>query len=246
MAELTELEKKTEEVRLERQKRYHMVEIKNDIEEIREMAERTMTYAIELYPEMVGIPDWNVVVMTSVQFIRQIYTYLASIRDKDKAEVFVDLGEFIRFSIEYGITESADKDATFNPKAIAKSEMYYDNEDASKNKLRTDVPEIDFSSLESIAISAQNTLRSDFGYILGDWRYIIYITVSFLRIVRDYLIQHRNDKDYGCMINFAELITFSIERFGEEGEPEQYQITFGPGKAFKLPSKGDDKSENND
>ena len=245
MAEITELDKKTEEVRQERQRKFHMVEIKNDREEIRLMAEQTMKYAVELYPEMASIPDWNVVVMTTIQFVKQIFAYLASKRDKDKTEVFVDLGEFARFSVEFGTTENADKDATFNPKVVVKSELMYDNEVAENNKLKTTVPEIDYSSLETLTIATQNSLRSDFGYIMGDWRYIIYITVSFFRVVKDYLVKHKDDRDYGCIINFAEMLDFCIEKYGEEGEPTQYAINFGPGKAFKIPAKSDADSENN-
>ena len=55
------LEEKTEQVETERSKKYHLTEIKNNREEIREMSEQTLDYAQTIYPKLPDIPDWGVI-----------------------------------------------------------------------------------------------------------------------------------------------------------------------------------------
>lgn len=245
---IQELEKKTEEARKERQKNYHMVEIKNNREDIRIICERTIDLAEEYYSkEMDRIPEWSIVSITVISFVKQAVAFLVDRATKEMNKVTIDIGDFITFGIEYGVTLEADgKDATFNPLTIVGKEMYFDNENMDNNKLPKDAPNIELTSdIETICQGALNTLKSMYGIIIGDWRYVIYIFVSFMRNVKQYLIQHKDQNDsWGCVINFAEVLDFTIEKCGEEDEPAFYVINFGPGKDFKITQKDDDKSEN--
>lgn len=241
---IEELKEKTEEAVLERARKYSSIEITNNKKEISEMAIETLSYIKTIYPELPSIPDSVIVYMATINFIKQTYMFLAKKRTKDMGETYVDLGDFVRFSIEFGTTENADKDGTFNPKLTVKSELMYDNETPANNKIKSEAPVIDFDAdIETIAKGASNLLKSS-GIIFQDWRNIVQIVLAFLRVVKDYLIKHKDDNEYGLVINLAEIVDLAIEKYGEEGEEPRYEICFGPGKALKLESKGDDLSEN--
>ena len=234
---INELEKRTEEVRKEREKKYHLTEIRNNREEIRKMGERCATYAVEIYPELESIPDWSVAPVTTIEFVKQVYQYLAKMRKKEMQETFLDFGKFARFSIEFGVTETADGDATFNPKITVMEEMTYDNENPENNKISMETPVIDMSSdIESVAVATSNNLKALCDLHFEDWRGIVQVVAAFFRVVKEYLIEHKDDNPYGITINFAEVLDLCIEKYNEEDDKVGYAINFGPGKELKLTS----------
>lgn len=241
-----ELAKRTEEVESERKKKYHLTEIKNDREKIREISEKTMSYAREIYPALPQIPDWGIIPSVMIEFMSQTYNFLAQKSTKEMKEVQFEFGDFYTVSIEFGTTEDADKDATFNPKFVVGKELSYDNDIASNNKLSKEAPEIDLNSeLETIIKGAQNILHSKYGFIFEDWRYILYIVVATLRVEKDFLIAHKDDEEWGLRINFAEVYDMQIEKANQEDGEVKFYINMGPGKGFKLPAKDDEGTESN-
>ena len=241
-----ELKKETEKVELERNKRYQLFEIRNNLEEIRTISEQTCTYAVELYPDIVCIPDWSLVPRIVMEYVKATYDFLKSKRTKDMRETFVDFGDFVHFGIEFGTTENADKDATFNPIITVKSELMYDNDTKNGNKLKREVPDINLNNdIEVICQGAKNVLKSKFGVIIEDWRNIAYITLSFFRIAKDYLIKNKDAEGIGLIINLGEVLDLCIEKYGDDENPK-YAINFGAGKSLKMDyAKSDEKSENN-
>lgn len=240
------LEEKTEQVETERSKKYHLTEIKNNREEIREMSEQTLDYAQTIYPKLPDIPDWGVTPMAFIEFMNQAYSFLANKATKNMNEVQVVFGDFFTLSIEFGTTKDAYKDATFNPKIVVGPEMIYDNENPENNKLRTDTPVIELTSdIETIGNGAKNVLKSKYGFIFEDWRDIVYIVASFLRIAKKFMVEHKDTEEWGLKINVAEIADIQIEKYKLDDDTFNYAINMGPGKAFKLPAKSDEKSEDN-
>lgn len=227
--------------------RYQLFEITNNLEEIRIMSEATCNYVPQIYPELSNIPEWSIIPRIVMEFVKESFNFLKAKRKKDISEVFVNVGNFVHFGIEFGTTEDADKDATFNPIITVGDEIAYNNGNKTANKLKKEAPDIDYDNdISYICSSAKNLLQSKFGLFIEDPRSILEIFVAFCRIAKDYLIKHKDDDEIGIIINLGEVIDMAIEKFGDD-ENIQYAINFAPGKMLKVDyAKSDKDSENND
>ena len=244
---LEELNKKTEQAERERNGRYQLFEIRNDLEEIRNISERTCEYAGEIYPSIAGIPEWSIIPRIVMEFITATFQFLKTKRKKGMSETFVELPNFVHFGIEFGTTEDAEKDATFNPIITVMGELTYDNEHPENNVIPKAAPEMDFdTNIQFISETANNVLKGKYGIIIEDWKSIPYIFIAFSRVAKEYLVNHKDDKGDFLTINLGNVMDMVIEKYdGESGE--SYDIGFGPGKTLKMDyAKSDEESENND
>ena len=68
---INELSAEIEKVETERRKRYPLLEIVNNREQIREIAENTLEYAGELYPSLKGLEYWEVVPRMAIELMNR-------------------------------------------------------------------------------------------------------------------------------------------------------------------------------
>lgn len=244
---LEELAKKREKAELDKNSRYQLFEIRNNLEEIRTMSERTCDYVVSIYPELVSIPEWSIIPRVVMEFVKASFDHLKAKRKKDISETFIEIDNFIHFGIEFGTTDNADKDATFNPIITTMGELLYDNTNPDNNKISKDAPILNLTNdIEFVAISAKNVLQNRFGLIIEDWRSIVYIFVAFCRVAKEYLVKNKDNDEVGIIINIGEVIDVSIEKYGADDDHLEYAINFGPGKTLKMDyAKSDEISENN-
>lgn len=235
-----ELSKMQKEAERERFKRQPTLDIVNNLEEIRKISEATLSYVGTLYPDMAELPMdlWHIVPRVAVEFMKGCYDFLNKHKKKDMTEAKIEIGDFIKFSIEYGTTENSDIDATFNPKIEIGAELQYDNDKGVKNDfILSDPPLIDENqNIEFICKVAQNVLKDRFGVIIDDWRAILHIFVAFIRQVKYFLVCNKDKDECGCEINLCEVVDLSIEKYDVEDGVE-YCIQISPGQQLKLDSK---------
>lgn len=244
---IEELEKRIEKEEMERRKRYPLLDVVTNRAEIREISEDTLKYMSELYPEIESMPAhlWEVVPRITIEMLKEVFNYLSGMKSTDNGEVSYTLGNFLKIGIEYGTTEDADKDGTFNPVISVLSEMAYDNNVDTNNKLSHEIPIFtDTTTLQDICTKVTNTLKTKYGIVITQWTAVQDIFAAFMRIARQYLIKHRDDTEYGVEINLADVVDMSIERYtGDNGD--EYCIQIAPGQIAKLQfSKNDEVTEN--
>lgn len=243
---LEELNKKTEQAERERNGRYQLFEIRNDLEEIRNISERTCEYAGQIYPSIAGIPEWSIIPRVVMEFVTSTFKFLKNKKKKGMSETFVELPNFIHFGIEFGTTEDAEKDATFNPIIKVMGELMYDNENPDNNIIPKTAPDMELdTNIQFISEDANNILKSKYGIIIEDWKMIPEIFIAFSRVAKEYLVAHKDDKGDFLTINLGNVMDMVIEQYdGDSGN--NYDIGFGPGKTLKMDyAKSDEESENN-
>lgn len=244
---IEELSKKIKDEELEKRKRYPILDIVNNREEIREIAEQTIAYAGELYPELKGLSKYVIVPRIVIEVMLQYYKLIDSKKAKGK-NVYINIGDFLNIGIEYGDTATGDKLGTFNPIIKTGPELQYYNDDPSKNELTKTLPVFnseDESQLEFVCKNTQNVLKSNFGIIVDEWTSISKIFTSFLRVTRDYLIKHKDDEgaEAGLDIYLGTVLDIGIAAEDTDNGVE-YIIQFAPGQTFKFDNaKSDEDSE---
>lgn len=232
----------------ERKKRYPLLDVVNNLEELRRISENTTKYIGEMYPDIGESLDglWDIVIRTSLEFSKSVFKILEKEKTTKASVVSVDIENFMRFGIEYGTTEDGDKNATFNPIVTLLGDMLYDNDDPEKS-LHVSIPQYlgeNDNTIENICKDAQTTMQTKYGVIIEDWRIILRIFIAFSVQTRAYLIEHKDDNDYGFDINFGNVLDIGIERYGLDGEKIKYCIQFAPHQIPKLDnSKNDDNTE---
>lgn len=243
---INELSAEIEKEEVERRKRYPLLEIVNNREEIRNIAEDTLKYIGELYPSLKDLDYWEVVPRMAIEFMKQYFSIAESKKSADKC-VFVSMGEFMSIGIESGKTLGADKDGTLNPIIKTGPELAFDNENADANKLKKTEPVFtpeDQETLDFVSKHVQNTLKSKFGIIVEDYHDIAHIALSFFRLIREYLIQHKDQEEYGLDIDLGNVLDIGIQKYTDDNGGFKYCIQFAPGQSFKMDnSKDDDKTE---
>ena len=245
-----ELEVLQKEVERDRKRRYPTIDIVNNREEIRIISENTLTYAGTIYDDLKDLPEdiWHIVPTAVCEFMKGCYSFLNAHKKKDMTEARIEIGDFIKFAIEYGTTENADTDATFNPLIELGAELQYYNDDPSKNTVPTTAPDIpEDQNVEFVCKVAQNVLKDKYAITIEDWRSILHLFVAFIRQAREFLILHKdsddeNADDCGCEINLCEVVDLGIEKYDTDKGVE-YCIQFAPGQQLKLASKDNEKTE---
>ena len=242
---INELSAEIEKVETERRKRYPLLEIVNNREQIREIAENTLEYAGELYPSLKGLEYWEVVPRMAIELMKQFFALAESKKSADKC-VFVQMGEFMSIGIESGKTNDADKDGTLNPIITVGPELAYDNDDETANKLKKTEPVFsieDQETLDFVSKHVQNTLKAKFGILVEDYHDIARIALSFFRLIRQYLIDHKDDEEYGVDIDLGNVLDIGVSKYTADDGSFKYCIQFAPGQTFKVGAKGDDETE---
>ena len=244
---IEELGKKIEKETLERRRRYPLLDIVDNRAEIRAISEESLKYAAKLYPELSGLKEnnyWEIVPRIVMELLKEVFKDLSAKRNTETGEVSYELGDFLKIAIEYGTTQDAEKDGTFNPVISVKDELKYDNEVDINNKLRTDVPVFeDINTLQELCANVSKTMLDKYTIVISQWTAIMQLFVAFMRTTKDYLIKHKDDTDYGVEINLGDVIDMNIEKYiGESGD--EYVIQIAPGQIAKLEfSKSDEKTE---
>lgn len=244
---IEELASKIDKETLERRRRYPLLDITDNRTEIRTISEHALKYAAELYPELESFKNsnyWEIIPRVTIELLKEVFRKLSEQRSTETGEVFYELGDFLRIGIEYGTTQDADKDGTFNPVISVKSEMVYDNMTDVNNKLRTNVPVFDdINTLQELCGNVTKTLLDKYTIMINQWNAVLQLFVSFMRCTRDYLVKHKDDTEYGTDINLADVVDMSIEKYiGDSGD--EYVIQVAPGQVAKLEfSKSDEKTE---
>ena len=245
---IEELTKKIEKEDLERRKRYPLLDIVNNRAEIRTISEDSLKYCAEVYPELKALYDqnlWELVPRITIELLKEVFNFVSSKKSKESGEVSYDIGEFLKIGIEYGETNDAEKEGTFNPIISVKSEMTFDNVIDVNNKVPSDKADFgDSITLQEICTKVTDTLMTKFGVKVSHYNAVLNIFASFMRMTKQYLIKHRDDTEYGVEINLADVVDISIEKYiGDSGD--EYCIQVAPGQIAKLQfAKNDDETEN--
>lgn len=243
------LAEEVERAEKERAKRYPLLDVVNNLEDLRRISEDTVKYAGEMYPDLGEALDglWEVVIRTSLEFSKSVFKILEKEKSTKASMVSVEIDNFMRFGIEYGTTEDGDKDATFNPIVTILGDMVYDNDNPEETEKVVQVAQYlgeNDNTIETICKDTQTTMQTKYGVIIEDWRNILRIFIAFAVQTRAYLIDHKDDNDYGMDINFGNVLDIGIERYGLEDEKIQYCIQFAPHQIPKLENaKNDDNTE---
>lgn len=246
---LENLAEEVEKAEKERAKRYPLLDVVNNLEDLRKISEDTVRYAGELYPDLGESLEglWEVVIRTSLEFSKSVFKILGNEKTTKASMVSVEIENFMKFGIEYGTTEDGDKDATFNPVVTILGDMVYNNDNPTETEKVVKVAQYlgeNDNTLENICKDTQTTMKTKYGVIIEDWRNILRIFIAFAVQTRAYLIDHKDDNDYGMDINFGNVLDIGIERYGMEDEKIQYCIQFAPHQIPKLEhAKNDDNTE---
>lgn len=245
---IEKLSEKIEKEELERRKRYPLLDIVNNRAEIRTISDNALDYCLTVYPELKALRDrnkWDLLPRVTIELITGVFNFIAAKKTKESGEVSYDLGDFLRIGIEYGETDDAEKEGTFNPIISVKSEMQYDNEIDVNNKVPYEKAIFDDSTtLQEICSKVIDILYTKFGVKITHYSAILNMFAAFMRMTKQYLIEHRDDTEFGVEINLADVVDMSIEKYiGDSGD--EYCIQIAPGQIAKLQfAKNDDITEN--
>ena len=244
---IEELSKKIKDEELQKRKRYPILDIVNNREEIREISEQTLEYMGELYPELKDLATWEIVVRVVMETMIQYYKVVDSKKKKGQS-IFITIGDFLTIGIEYGET-NGDKVGTMNPIITTGPELQYYNDDDEKNKLSQTIPVLnteDQSQMEFVAKNVQNILKSNYGIVIEPWTIIPRMFTAFLRVSRDYLIRHKDAESYGMDIYLGNVLDIGIAKEDTDNGVE-YIIQYAPGQTFKFDhAKSDEETEKDD
>ena len=245
---MEELNVALENAEKEQNKKYTLWTCVNNVEEIRMLAEETIQYAGTLYSSMKKLNAdeiWEVVPRIVSDVMVEIFKVIDAKKEKGKS-ISTKIGDFMECIIEYAGTVDADKEGTFNPTIIVGPELQYDNDNPKNNELPTTEPlfePAEQTTMDFVCKNVQMKLKTKYGIIAEDYKMIEYIFTSFLRKVKQYLVQHRDDADYGCMFYVGEAMTFGLNKY-DTNDGVKCDIGINPGRIIKCEyAKSDEKSE---
>lgn len=257
---MTELDKKIEQASVEKALRYPMMRIKDNLKEIREIGERAQDYFVKLDPEVLRPNRWEPIPQITMDFLNSVFKYLGDRKTTEVAEIYLNVGNIMRVSIEYASTKGADKEGTLNPKITVGPDMDFNKREYEDSMtieqaetLRVDGCEHlpiqffdDRKVIKEICMELKPKLYTNYGIKITDssWGIIPLSVVAFFRCAKDWLIQHKDDGECGVQINLGNTVFIGVEKEGLEEDDVEYFIYITPGQNFKLDyAKGDDKTE---
>ena len=264
---MTELEKEIQQAAIEKARKYPLLDISDNRKEIREIAQRTQDYMIELNPDVKRIKIWEAIPRIVIEFIKASFTKLSKSDTAANGVSSVIIGDIMELGIEYLVTsDAAGKEGNITPFIRCRSEFKWENNaipyrdevpaDIAK-ELREEKCEglpIQFydnrDEIKDISLIAAKVLEDEAGIILGvekDWWLIPLVVVSFFRKTKEFLIEHKDDGEIGIDIDFANLIQISICKEGgmEEDDPIDYILSITPQQIFKKDNAKDDNITEN-
>lgn len=230
-------------------KRYTLWTAVNNLEEIREMCEDTIRYAGTIYKSMAKLnPDeiWEIVARVVSDVIINLFKVVDEKKEVGKS-ISTKIGDFMTITIEHAETLDADKDGTFNPMIEVGPELQYDNVEPKNNALPDKQPMFDpeeQTTLDFVCKNVQTTMKSKYGVMIEDYKMIEYIFTSFLRTMKQYMIEHKDDNAYGCDISLGETINVGLTKYDQQDGSVRCCIGIEPGRIIKMEyAKSDEKSE---
>lgn len=244
------LQEQIEKEQAQKRQMYPLMDVAKSHKEIREISEKTLEYMVKLYPDIDGLTVWEFVPRVTIETLLEYYKLIDS-KKKQGQNVYISIGDFMTIGIEYG-TLNAQKVGTFNPVITTGPElMYYNNpDDADKNKLSMSIPVLndeDTRNMEFVCKNVANTIKRNYSLAVSDWRIIYQIFIAFLRVSRDYLIEHKDSEEEGYIgmdIYLGVVLDFGITLETDENGTTRYVIAYKPGQDFKFNhAKSDEGSE---
>lgn len=269
--ETTTLEEKINQANIERARKYPLLNISDNRAEIREIAQETQDYIVELNPEIKRPHIWEAIPRIVIELITATFDELKKHSVTKTGLEKVTFGDIMEMGVEYTTTSDADKFGNITPFCTCRSEWQYENislpyqDDVPSDIARTLESEqcsglpIQFYEnrevIKSISIAAFRELHTKYGIKFSadvedtrSWWLIPFITMAFMRKAREYLVKHKDDGEIGVSINFADLISFGIRKEGgiDEDDPIDYVLFIEAGQIFKkdnAKSDGDTELE---
>lgn len=251
------LDDAVKEASIERARRFPLLDISENIAEIREISVMAQPYVCEMNPELVKPEPWELITQSVIQVLLATFEYLNKKKSTEFNEVYIPLGTLITVSIRYGETKTGDKVGTFNPCIKVGKDMDYQfreerYNDSMSADMAADLKEIGMEYLhpmfydtrdimKGIFDTAAANIASKYGVNIPDTEALSYIVVAFFRKAKEFLIAHKDDNEgFGTEINIGRLVTIGIEKQADGN----YFIFVTPGQEFKMEhAKGDNKTE---
>ena len=251
---MTELEQKIQQAKIEKERRFPMLDISDNRKEIREIAQRTQDYMIELNPDVKRIKMWEVIPRFVIEFIRASFTKLDKIESVNTGKSSVIIGDIMELGIQYLATsDAAGKEGNITPVIYCRSEFKYENNGIPyRDEVPVDIAKefrderceglpIQFydnrHEIKEISLIALKVLKDNYGIhaVDADWWIIPLVVVAFFRCTKEFLIEHKDDGEIGIDIDFANVIQISITKEGglEEDDPIDYVLSITPQQIFK-------------
>jgi hypothetical protein len=259
---MTQLEEQIKQSAIERERKYPLLDISDNRKEIREIAQLTQDYMVELNPDVKRIKIWEAIPRIVIEFIHASFTKLSKTDAMKNGESSLVLGDIMEIGIQYMATSDGDKAGNLTPIIRCRSEFKYENASLPyRDEVPVDIartmeeekcpglPIQFYDDRETIKDISQIAIKEldNYGIILMDeWWIIPLVFVAFFRKTKDWLLKHKDDGEIGVEINFADLIKIAITKEGgmEEGDPVDYILSITPNQIFKKDNaKGDDITE---
>lgn len=260
---MTELEEQIKQAGVERQRRYPLLDITNNREEIRAIAQAAQDYMVELNSDVKRIKVWEAIPRMVIEFIQGAFTKLSKDDALKQGESSIIIGDIMELGIEYMGTADGDKQGNLTPVVHCRSEFKWENnllpyhDEISVDEARVlreenceGLPAQFFENrkeIKEVCMIARRKLE-DCGIILpeSDWWILALTVVAFFRKTKEYLVEHKDDGEIGVEIDFANLLKIAVTKEGglEEGDPVDYILSITPNQIFKKDfAKGDDTTE---
>lgn len=242
------ISKKIEENNEKYVDRYPLLFLVNNRNEIKEISENTISYARRIATDSaLKIPVWEIIPRVAVEVVRATIDYIADRKTTTVAEQYIDLGSTIRCAIEYAETEDADKIGTFNPKISVLTDMEYGVPYDESTMLCSEIfdtlfKECDRTIITKIAERASSEIQRASGARIANIQLIMLLFVSFMRKTKDFLIEHKDDNEWGYELDIAGVYFIGISKFNDGAESD-YMIYITPAKELKQRSKDDNLTE---
>jgi hypothetical protein len=259
---MTQLEEQIKQSAIERERKYPLLDISDNRKEIREIAQLTQDYMVELNPDVKRIKIWEAIPRIVIEFIHASFTKLSKTDAMKNGESSLVLGDIMEIGIQYMATSDGDKAGNLTPIIRCRSEFKYENASLPyRDEVPVDIartmeeekcpglPIQFYDDRETIKDISQIAIKEldNYGIILMDeWWIIPLVFVAFFRKTKDWLLKHKDDGEIGVEINFADLIKIAITKEGgmEEGDPVDDILSITPNQIFKKDNaKGDDITE---
>lgn len=253
-----ELQKMTEEQKLEKFRKEPLLDVVNNRKELREIAENAKDIIKSINPGIVDKMDWQLVIRVTMEFISASVKYLTKLRSTDYDIVYLDLGDMMQIGIEFKRFD-AEKEGTFNIAIRPKSGFLFDgqelrllgesvqadNEDLTLKYLYGDY-NLNIKQLKEICNIAMNVLIKDYSVASSaeHWEVVLLLFHGFMTAARVYLIAHKDAGDAGLEIDLGNVVNIGVEKFEEDEDGVcDYELYITPGQIIKLGGKNDAETE---